>query len=70
MVTGGHKEGKKRGQKKRAKKEGKKEGKKRGQNFPIAKLSEKKSQNYLKYENEPKYLKNRIFISDQSLHTD
>ena len=56
------KEGKKRGQKKRAKKrakkEGKKEGKKRGQNFPIAKLSEKKSQNYLKYENEPKYLKN------------
>ena len=60
---------------KRAKKEGKKSGqkkraKKRGQNFPIAKLSEKKSQNYLKYENEPKYLKNRIFISDQSLHTD
>ena len=51
-------------------KRAKKEGKKRGQNFPIAKLSEKKSQNYLKYENEPKYLKNRIFISDQSLHTD
>ena len=40
--AGGHKEGKKRGQKKRAKKEGKKEGKKRGQNFPIAKLSEKR----------------------------
>ena len=58
----GIKRAKKRGQKKRAKK--------RGQNFPIAKLSEKKSQNYLKYENEPKYLKNRIFISDQSLHTD
>ena len=36
------KEGKKRGQKKRAKKRAKKEGKKRGQNFPIAKLSEKR----------------------------
>ena len=42
MDAGGHKEGKKRAKKEGNKKRAKKEGKKRGQNFPIAKLSEKR----------------------------